>query len=128
MNDHFFSRSDEGDTSSSSSSENEFNILNIDEEGICCQSVPLVPPSSPVSSSKNRLNKRVKSTNSSFFSLDSFFFWFSFCCEKIKNYTLFISLIYRDIYLAATHKGKSNKSPSNFDVEKVSQISSSVSH
>lgn len=51
--------SDEGDTSSSSGSENELNILNSDEEGFCCQAVPLVPPSSPVSPSKNRLNKRV---------------------------------------------------------------------
>lgn len=51
--------SDEGDTSSSSSSENELNVLNSDEEGFCCQSVPLVPPSSPISPTKNRLNKRV---------------------------------------------------------------------
>lgn len=55
--------SDEGDTSSdstSTSSENELTNLNGDEEGICCQPVPLVPPPSPVSTSKNRLNKRVK--------------------------------------------------------------------
>lgn len=58
--------SDEGDTSSSDSSENEFNILN-SEELICCQ-VPLVPPSSPVSPSKNRLNRRVRTVNS--------FIWF----------------------------------------------------
>ncbi|XP_055304001.1 cytosolic carboxypeptidase Nna1-like [Sitodiplosis mosellana] len=54
--------SDEGDTSSSSSSENELNILNSDEEGFCCQPVPLVPPSSPVSPTKNRLNKRLQRT------------------------------------------------------------------
>ncbi|XP_031626931.1 cytosolic carboxypeptidase Nna1 [Contarinia nasturtii] len=55
--------SDEGDTSNSSCSENELNILNSDEEGfICCQPVPLVPPSSPVSPSKNRLNKRLQRT------------------------------------------------------------------
>lgn len=51
--------SDEGDTSSSDSSENELNILNSNEEGFCCQPVPLVPPSSPISPTKNRLNRRV---------------------------------------------------------------------
>lgn len=54
--------SDEGDTSSdstSTNSENELANFNGDEEGICCQPVPLVPPPSPVSTSKNRLNKRV---------------------------------------------------------------------
>lgn len=57
--------SDEGDTSSdstSTNSENELANFNGDEEGICCQPVPLVPPPSPVSTSKNRLNKRVTTT------------------------------------------------------------------
>lgn len=51
--------SDEGNTSSSNSSENELNNFNSDGEGFCCQPLPLVPPPSPVTPTKNRLNKRV---------------------------------------------------------------------
>lgn len=53
--------SDEGDTSSSSESDNELNAFNSDEEGFCCQSVPAVPPSSPVTPAKTKHNKRVTS-------------------------------------------------------------------
>lgn len=51
--------SDEGDTSSSSSSENEGKISYRDYEGPCCQPLLIVPPSSPVLPDKMNANKKV---------------------------------------------------------------------
>lgn len=53
------SNSDEGDTSSSSSSENEGKISYRDYEGPCCQPLLIVPPSSPVLPDKMNANKKV---------------------------------------------------------------------
>lgn len=51
--------SDEGDTSSSSTSENEGKISYRDYEGPCCQPLLIVPPSSPVLPDKMNAKKKV---------------------------------------------------------------------
>lgn len=55
----FYLYSDEGDTSNSGS-DNEYNSFDCAEEGFCCQSIPLVPPSSPVTATKSTHPKVIR--------------------------------------------------------------------
>lgn len=104
--------SDEGDTSSSDGSDNELNMFNANEEGLlCCQSVPLVPPPSPVTPTKTRTNKRVNSIQQMFHT--TLFY------RSVEKFAKFHSK-----FSVATYKGKINQSAYNGHFEKIQSISS----
>lgn len=106
--------SDEGDTSNSGS-DNEYTGLDCDVEGFCCQSIPAVPPSSPIASSKSTHRKVVVS-----FVIPTFARKWSILSHSFRLSQQSSCNSYFDFQLQRT-KGKSSNRPSLGTLRKTNQ-------